>query len=279
MAYLTNIRQNVRDVHEKILGLCAGMATSRTKLLVIHVGSEDDPSERYLRSKVKAGERCNVDVEILRFPTDTATTEDLVSAIRDAKDNVDGIIIQLPVPRRIDLQAVYAEIPPDLDVDGVTPENIGRLAKGYEGMIPCTPKGIMTILDDHKIDVEGKHVVIVGRSDIVGKPLAMLMTNRNATVTLCHSKTGVYNLMRLCREADIIVSAVGKPRWLTKDYVSEGTLVIDVGINVVNGKVVGDVDPSVAEIADVTPVPNGVGLTTVLSLMQNTVESHLNRHR
>lgn len=277
--YLNDIRQNVRDVHEKILGLCAGLATPRAKLLVIHVGTEDDPSERYLRSKVNAGERCNIDVEIRRFPLDTATTDDLISAIRNAKDSVDGIIVQLPVPKRIDLQAVYAEIPPDLDVDGVTPENVGRLSKGYDGMLPCTPRGIMTILDDHKIDVEGKHVVIVGRSDIVGKPLAMMLTNRDATVTLCHSKTGVVNLMRLCRSADIIVSAVGKPRWLTKDYVSEGTVVIDVGINVENGKVVGDVDPSVAEIADVTPVPNGVGLTTVLSLMQNTLESRLKRAR
>lgn len=277
MAYLTDIKNNVQNIHEKLLAFDLGRLGLTPKLLVIHVGYKDDPSERYLRSKMKAGERCGIDVAVLRIDPEEATTEYLCDTLDDVCDRFDGIIIQLPVPKSVDLTEVYKHLPVDVDVDGVTPEAIGRLAKGYPKFVPCTPKGILTILADHNVDIAGKNVVVIRRSDIVGKPMAMALTNEHATVTLCHSKTT--NLAHYTQEADIIVCAVGKMGTLTADMVKEGAFVVDVGINITDdGKLRGDVCDNVAEKATVTPVPRGVGLTTVLSLMQNTALACIRKH-
>ena len=278
MAYVTDIKTNVRDVHEKLLAYDLARFGVSPKLLVIHVGYEDDPSERYLRSKVSAGKRCGIDVTVLRVDPKDATTKYLCSVLDDNRDGYDGIIIQLPVPETVDLPEVYKHLPVELDVDGVTPEAMGRLAKGYPKFIPCTPKGILTILRDHKVEVSGKKAVVIGRSEIVGKPMAMVLTNENATVSLCHSKTE--DIARYTNDADIIVCAVGRLGFLTADMVKDGAFVVDVGINLTDdGKLRGDVSPTVAEKASVTPVPGGVGLTTVLSLMQNTALSAFRRYR
>lgn len=272
MAYLTDIKDNVRNIHEKLLTYDLGMFGLTPKLLVLHVGYQDDPSERYIRSKMEAGKRCGIDVVVKRIDPQLATTDYLIAEIKSAvhsQQRYDGIILQLPVPDTVNLKKVYQVLPVDMDVDGVTPEALGRLAKGYPKFIPCTPKGILTILRDHKIEIAGKRVAVIGRSEIVGKPMAMVFTNENATVSLCHSKTE--NLASITKEADIIVCAVGRMGFLTADLVKDGAFVVDVGINLtMDGKLRGDVAEAVAEKATVTPVPGGVGLTTVLSLMQNT---------
>lgn len=277
MAYVTDIKSNVRDVHEKLIAYDLARFGVSPKLLVIHVGFADDPSERYLRSKMQAGKRCGITVDVCRLDPQIATTEAIVNVIERNKWDYDGIIIQLPVPKSVDLAEVYKHLPVELDVDGVTPEAMGRLAKGYPKFIPCTPKGILTILRDHKVEISGKKAVVIGRSEIVGKPMAMVLMNENATVTLCHSKTE--DIARYTQDADIIVCAVGSLGFLTADMVKDGAFVVDVGINLTNdGKLRGDVSPAVAEKASVTPVPGGVGLTTVLSLMQNTALSAFRRY-
>lgn len=272
MAYLTDIKDNVRNIHEKLLTYDLGMFGLTPKLLVLHVGYQDDPSERYIRSKMEAGKRCGIDVVVKRIDPQLATTDWLIAEIEYAvhsEQRYDGIILQLPVPETVDLKKVYQVLPVDMDVDGVTPEALGRLAKGYPKFIPCTPKGILTILRDHKVEIAGKRVAVIGRSEIVGKPMAMVFTNENATVTLCHSKTEY--LASITKKADIIVCAVGRMGFLTPNMVKEGAFVVDVGINLTkDGKLRGDVAEAVADKATVTPVPGGVGLTTVLSLMQNT---------
>lgn len=241
-------------------------------LAVVAVGN-NPASEVYIRQKERACREVGVSHNIIHLHADA--TQNMLDDTLDrlAQDpSISGILLQLPLPSHLNEQEAILHIPPHKDVDGFTAENVGKLWSGSgETIIPCTPAGIMYMLDEEKIDPSGKHVVIVGRSNIVGKPLAALMLRRDATVTLCHSKTE--NLSSFTRQADILVVAVGKPKLITADMVNPGAVVIDVGINRVDGKLCGDVDfDSVKEIASyITPVPGGVGAMTVADLIQNTI--------
>ena len=242
---------------------------TRKTLAIISIG--DDPASKiYVRNKIRACEQANVEVALHSFGGN-CTQEFLEYIIRDLNrcPDIDGILVQLPLPPQINEKRIMELIHPVKDVDGFHPYNMGRLAAGDPAIVPCTPKGIMQLLRTYDITVEGKHVVIVGRSNIVGKPLAMLMLNADATVTICHSHTK--DLPSLTKQADILVSAVGKPHFITADMVKDGAVVIDVGINRVNGKLVGDVDfDAVSQVASyITSVPGGVGQMTVAALLDN----------
>lgn len=246
--------------------------TKQKTLAIVSVG--DDPASKvYVRNKIKACDKAGINVVRFNYDANCAQCE-LVNVIRALNINphIHGILVQLPLPPHIDSKRVLNLIDPNKDVDGFHPHNIGRLAVDQRHMIPCTPKGIMHLLNTYGITVEGKHCVIVGRSNIVGKPLAMLMLNDNATVTICHSHTR--DLTSLTKQADILVCAVGKPKFITADMVKPGAVVIDVGINRVDGKLCGDVDfDAVSEVASyITPVPGGVGPMTVAALIDNMRE-------
>lgn len=216
-------------------------------------------------------------IEQVEYILDSSkTTQDVVDIVKKLNDDksVNGILVQLPLFKHMDMDEVLDSISDKKDVDGFHPLTLGKLFIGEkETFISCTPKGIMTILDDIGADIEGKHAVIVGRSRIVGKPISQLLLKRGATVTICHSKTK--DISVFTKQADILVAAVGKPHIITKDMVKEGSIVIDVGINRIDGKILGDVDTeNVLEVCDkITPVPGGVGITTVLSLLENVVQA------
>ena len=242
-------------------------------LVIITIG--DDPaSEVYVKQKIAAAKRCDIECGHHKFPS-TATTEDVVHFIKTMNNSshVHGIIVQLPVMYGLDQQSIVQAIDPKKDVDGLTYENMGRVVYDKDGLYPCTAAGIMRLLGEYDIPVAGKNVVIVGRSPLVGKPLAMMMTNANATVTLCHSMTK--GLSTITKKADILVVAVGDPEIIKGSMVKLGATVIDVGITRVNGKLVGDVHfDSVKEVAGaITPVPGGVGPMTVAMLMANVVNA------
>ena len=240
-------------------------------LAVIIVGN-DPASEIYVRNKEKACADCGFYSEKHALPAET-TQEELLRLIdrlnRDEK--ISGILCQLPLPKHISEQAVIDAIDPQKDVDAFHPVNVGKIMVGNFDFVPCTPAGAMELIDAYGIDPKGKECVVVGRSNIVGKPMAMLLLHRHGTVTLCHSRTA--NLAEVCRRADILVAAVGKAGFITPDMVKEGAAVIDVGINRnAEGKVCGDVDPAVAEKAGcMTPVPGGCGPMTITMLMKNTL--------
>jgi len=270
----------------------AGM---RPGLAVVLVG-HNPASAVYVRGKVKACEEVGIYSE-KHTPAESVSTDELRALIRglNLRDEIDGILVQLPLPSQVDSKQVLMTVDPDKDVDGFHPMNIGFLATGRPGLVPCTPAGILEILDRSRIPIAGQDAVVVGRSDIVGKPTAMLLTNRNATVTVCHSKTR--DLPAVCRRADILVAAIGRAGMITRDFVKAGAAVIDVGMNTVtdaaefdrlfggNAKrretfqakgstLVGDVHPEVAEVAGcLTPVPGGVGPMTIAMLMANTVKA------
>lgn len=242
-------------------------------LAVILVG--DDPaSEIYVRNKEKACEECGFYSEKYVLPGD-AREDDLLALIDTLNNNpkISGILCQMPVPPQISEEAVIAAIDPRKDVDAFHPVNVGRIMVGDFDFLPCTPAGVMELLDEYGIDPKGKECVVVGRSNIVGKPMAMLLLHRHGTVTICHSRTK--DLAEVCRRADILVAAVGKAGFITPDMVKDGAVVIDVGINRNEaGKVVGDVDPAAAEkAAFMTPVPGGAGPMTITMLMQNTLRA------
>jgi len=246
-------------------------------LAVILVG--DHPASRsYVQSKEKACHEVGIDSQVIRLGEDI-TTEQLQQVIRSLNEDtrVDGILVQLPLPDHIQEQEILETIDPSKDVDCFHPYNVGRLFLGQPIVQPCTPGGVMEIMRYYGIEVSGKKAVVIGRSNIVGKPMGALLLQANATVTLCHSRTA--NLADEVRQADIVVAAVGKPRMVTRDMVKEGAVVIDVGINRVEDpstekgyRIVGDVDfDSVKEVASaITPVPGGVGLMTVAELLWNT---------
>jgi len=244
-------------------------------LAAILVG-EDPASIVYVRNKRRACEKVGIRSWLFELPSATPE-ENLLNVIDElnAEPEVHGILVQLPLPDHIDTRHVIERIAPKKDVDGFHPENYGLLASGRPRFVPCTPLGIQRILEHYEIPTSGKHVVIVGRSNLVGKPLGLLLLQRgkyaDATVTICHSRTA--NLGAITRTADILVAAVGRPKLVTRDMVQPGSVVIDVGINRVDGQLVGDVDfPSVSEIAAaITPVPGGVGPMTVAMLLHNTV--------
>ena len=242
-------------------------------LAVILVG--DDPaSQIYVKNKELGCQQVSIHSVTIRLP-ETASQAELEAPIdkMNADASIHGILVQLPLPQGLDEAAALARILPEKDVDGFHLLNAGRLFTGQQGVVACTPKGAMEMLHRTGIDLSGKEAVVVGRSNIVGKPMAMLLLQENATVTICHSRTA--NLAEHTRRADVLVAAVGKPRFITADMVKPGAVVIDVGINRVDGKVVGDVEfDAVREVASwITPVPGGVGRMTITMLLANTIEA------
>ncbi len=243
-------------------------------LAVIIVG--DNPASKvYVANKEKGCHETGIYSEVIRMPEET-TKEELLSEIDrlNHDDKIHGILVQLPLSKQIQAEEeeILEAIDPKKDVDGFHPINVGNLSIGKDALVPCTPHGCIRMLEMAGIPIAGKHAVIIGRSNIVGKPMAQLLLSRNATVTVCHSRTA--NLAEITRQADILVAAVGRPYFVTADMVKEGAVVIDVGINrLENKKLVGDVDfANVEPIAGaITPVPGGVGLLTIAMLMQNTV--------
>lgn len=247
-------------------------------LAVVLVG-EDPASAIYVRNKNKTCEQMGFQSFTHNLPADTGESQLLALVDELNRDPaVDGILVQLPLPRQINSQRILEAIDPAKDVDGFHPVNVGHLVGGHKTLVPCTPAGIIEMLDYYKIDIEGKHAVILGRSNIVGKPMAFLLLQRNATVTICHSRTR--DLQAMARSADILVAAIGRPGFVTADMVQKGAVVIDVGINRVDGKLVGDVafEAVAKQAAYITPVPGGVGPMTIAMLMQNTVTAHERIH-
>ena len=241
-------------------------------LAVVIVG--DDPASRkYVNNKKKACAQTGIYSEEYALPATTSQKElmDLVEKLNNKKD-IHGILVQSPLPSGLDEEAVVEAINPEKDVDAFHPANVGRIMIGNFHFLPCTPAGIIELIKSQNIDIEGKNCVVIGRSNIVGKPMAMLLLHNNGTVTICHSKTK--NLNEICKNADILVAAVGKPKFVTADMVKEGAVVIDVGMDRdENGKLCGDVDfENVEKIASyITPVPGGVGPMTISMLLKNTV--------
>lgn len=235
------------------------------------IAGADPASQMYIRMKHRACEKVGIGSVGMELDGD-ATTEQVLKAVVQLNTDADinGILIQLPLPKRVDTERVIASVSPDKDVDGFHPLNLGLLFSGRPRFAPCTPKGIMTLLAEYKIEPAGSRAVVVGRSIDVGRPMSALLTNADATVTLCHSKTK--NLVEEIRQADILVSAIGKAHFITREMIKPGAIVIDVGINQLDGKLVGDVDfAAVKEIASaITPVPGGVGPMTIATLMENT---------
>jgi methylenetetrahydrofolate dehydrogenase (NADP+)/methenyltetrahydrofolate cyclohydrolase len=253
-------------------------------------------SEIYVRSKVQACAELGIFSDLIT-PSDTVTTEDMIDQVAalNSRDDIDGILIQLPLHKDVDAKALLDAVAPAKDVDGFHPINAGRLQSGRPALAPCTPAGVIEILKRSAIPIPGQHAVIVGRSDIVGKPAAMLLLHENATVTICHSKTR--NLGEITRQADILVAAIGRPGFVTPDMIKPGATIIDVGINRIDNRpdfdrffagnakreaaflkrgsvIVGDVHPAAFELSSAyTPVPGGVGLLTIAMLMANTVRA------
>lgn len=243
-------------------------------LTVIQVG--DDPASKvYVGQKEKMALELGYNFNHIKLDEST-TEEELLSIIDEINQDelVDGLLVQMPLPKHIDAKKVQNRIDPYKDVDGLCDINAGKLMHNVDTLVPCTPYGIMDILEYYGVEVSGKNVVVIGRSDLVGKPIAQLMTNNNATVTICHSKTN--NLKEYTTMADILVVAIGKPNFITGDMIKENAVIIDVGINRVDGKLVGDVDfQSAYEIASaITPVPGGVGQMTVAELGRNVLKAH-----
>lgn len=242
-------------------------------LAVIIVGN-DPASEIYVRNKEKACAECGFYSEKYALPAETSQDEllGLIDQLNHSPQ-ISGILCQLPVPDHISEEAVINAIDPKKDVDAFHPVNVGKIMVGNFDFVPCTPAGVMELLDEYQIDIKGKECVVVGRSNIVGKPMSMLLLHRHGTVTMCHSRTQY--LDEVCRRADILVAAVGKAGFITPDMVKDGAVVIDVGINRnTEGKVCGDVDPAVMEKASyMTPVPGGAGPMTITMLMKNTLKA------
>lgn len=279
MANLINGKQIAQDIRAEIAeevkelskqGICPGLA-------VILVG-ENPASKVYVRNKQKACEEVGIRSTRIDFP-ENVSEEELLCAIQTLNSDpaIHGILVQLPLPHHISEEKVIHAISPEKDVDAFHPVNVGKLVTGNPTFLPCTPAGVMELLRRSGIDPKGKECVIVGRSNIVGKPAALLMLAANATVTICHSKT--QDLKKVCSGADILVAAIGKPDFITAEYVKKGAVVIDVGINrKEDGKLTGDVDfASVEPIASyITPVPGGVGPMTIAMLLRNTMEAAKN---
>ncbi|MGP1485059.1 MAG: bifunctional methylenetetrahydrofolate dehydrogenase/methenyltetrahydrofolate cyclohydrolase FolD [Campylobacter sp.] len=247
-------------------------------LAVILVGN-DKASATYVASKEKACKLCEIKSIMHHLPENTTENELLTLIdILNLDDSIDGILVQLPLPKHINTDKILEKIYPNKDVDGFHALNIGKLSSGLDGFVPCTPLGIMEILKAYNINPEGKNAVVIGRSNIVGKPMANLLLNANATVTIAHSKTK--NLKNICLNADILIVAIGKPNFIKADMIKNGAIVIDVGINRLDDrKLVGDVDyESVApKCSFITPVPGGVGPMTIAMLLKNTIKSAKSR--
>ena len=276
MANIIDGKQISKDIKEELKEEVASLAAQGRKccLAVIQVGN-DPASSVYVGNKKKAC--AYVGIESLAYELPEETTEEELLTIIDKlnKDaNVHGILCQLPLPKHINEDHVIKAISPTKDVDGFHPQNVGALVIGEKGFVSCTPAGIIQLLKRSNIEMDGKHCVVVGRSNIVGKPMSLLMLRENATVTICHSHTK--NLKEICKEADILIVAIGKPQFIDKEYVKDGAVVIDVGIHRdENNKLCGDVKyDEVEPVASyITPVPGGVGPMTIAMLMHNCVEA------
>lgn len=258
----------IEEVTEKVAKL-----DKKPHLIVLLIG-EDPASELYVGMKEKTALKIGLQSTVLRYPQDTSE-EVILNKIAELNndDGVTAILVQVPLPKHISEQKVIQAVAPNKDVDGFTTENIGKISIGLEPWAyPCTPLGIIKILEEYKIETEGKHAVVVGRSNILGKPVAQMLLNKNATVTICHSRTK--NLSEITKTADILVAAVGKPKMITKEMLKPDCVVIDAGTSKVDGKTVGDVDfeDVSASTAYITPVPGGVGPMTIACLMQNTYD-------
>lgn len=255
--------------------IASALRTHRAPSLVVVLVGNDPASEVYVRRKHTTCNELGIQSTVHRLPESTTQAE-LLALVHQLNTDpaIDGILVQLPLPKHIAQDAIIAAINPLKDVDCFHPENCGLLFAGTPRFMPCTPAGVMELLRAYSIPVAGTHAVIIGRSAIVGKPLAMLMLNAHATVTICHSKTN--DLSAITRHADILVAALGKPQFVTEDMVKEGAVVIDVGINRINGKLMGDVafDSVAHKAAYITPVPGGVGQMTIAMLMQNTMTAY-----
>jgi len=262
------------DLKEKINKL-----SNSPNLTVVMVG-EDKASKIYVKNKEKIAKNMGIDTNTIYLNSET-TTDELLSIIeRLNKDkSVNGILVQLPLPKHIDENLVLEKISPLKDVDGFHPKNLGKLMINNASMIPCTPLGIIKLLDFYNIDLEGKNVVILGRSNIVGKPMLHLLLQKNATVTITHSYTK--NLKDITKKADILIVAIGKSNFITKEYIKDNAIIVDVGINRVDNKIMGDVDfNSVKDkVSFITPVPGGVGPLTITMLMYQTYIAYLNQNK
>ena len=249
-------------------------ATGITPCLAVVLVGDDPASQTYVKSKERDCEECGIKSLDCRRSADTTQEElnELIDSLNE-DDSVQGILVQMPLPKHLDAEQVIQRISPEKDVDGFHPENLGKLVRGLNAFRACTPWGVMRLLDEYGIDPGGKHAVVIGRSTIVGKPQALMLLERNATVTICHSRTP--NLPEICKQADILVAAVGRAKMVTPEYVKPGAVIIDVGINRTDEGLVGDVDFAAVEetVSAITPVPGGVGLMTRAMLMQNTLEA------
>lgn len=246
----------------------------KPKLAVIMVG-KDPASMVYVRNKSKACEKIGIEFEEFLLEENIEEKElfDLIDKLNSDK-KITGILLQAPIPKHLDINKAFEKIIPNKDVDGFNPVNVGKLSIGVDGFISCTPFGIMKLFEEYSIDLEGKNAVIIGRSNIVGKPMAQCLLAKNATVTICHSKTK--NIAELTKNADIIITAIGKPKFLTEDMVKDNSIIIDVGINrMEDGSLIGDVDFENLEkkVSYITPVPGGVGPMTIAMLMYNVVKA------
>ncbi len=278
MAFIIDGKQISSEIKDELKTKVAGLKQKgiQVTLAVIQVGN-DPASGVYVGNKKKACEYIGIRSKAYELPENTSQDE-LLALVEQLNEDtqVNGILVQLPLPSHIDENTVIKAISPLKDVDGFHPQNAGALSIGQKGFVSCTPAGIIQLLKRSNIGIEGKECVIIGRSNIVGKPMALLMLQENATVTVCHSRTR--NLQEVAGRADILIVAVGKPRFVTKDYVKEGAVVIDVGMNrYEDGKFCGDVDYDgvYPHVTAITPVPGGVGPMTIAMLMNNCVEAAL----
>ncbi|PIC75685.1 bifunctional methylenetetrahydrofolate dehydrogenase/methenyltetrahydrofolate cyclohydrolase FolD [Sporosarcina sp. P19] len=271
------IGQEIRnELKEEVASLVAQGV--QPGLAVILVG-ENSASETYVKNKEKSSKEAGMKSVLTKLP-ETVSEEDLLAEVEklNLDDTIDGILVQLPLPKHIDENKVIRAISPEKDVDGFHPMNVGKMLIGQETFLPCTPYGIMQLLERSNVDIAGKHAVIIGRSNIVGKPMGQLLLQKDATVTYCHSRTE--DLKKFTQQADILIVAIGIAKFITGDYIKEDAVVIDVGMNRdENGKLCGDVDYESAEkqASAITPVPGGVGPMTITMLLKNTVESAENK--
>ncbi|VAX33089.1 Methenyltetrahydrofolate cyclohydrolase / Methylenetetrahydrofolate dehydrogenase (NADP+) [hydrothermal vent metagenome] len=262
------LREEIKEAVQK-------KTTKKTPGLAVILVGEDPASKIYVRNKRKMCDAVGFYSEQYTLPADSSESE-VMHLVEDLNQNpkIDGILVQLPLPKHIESRRVLDTVSPEKDVDGFHYLNVGKLVANRPGFVSCTPKGIIELLDRSKIEIAGKNAVVVGRSDIVGKPIALLLLHRNATVTICHSKTK--DLETICRQADILVAAIGRAQFITENMVKPGATVIDVGINrLPDGRLVGDVDyePVSKIVGAITPVPGGVGPMTIAMLLSNTLQS------
>lgn len=275
MATVVDGRKLSRELRAEIRERVSGLRGARPCLATVLVG-EDPASQIYVRSKQRGCEEVGLESRMVQLPAET-TEAALLDCVQGLNEDpkIHGILVQLPLPDHIDAARVASAVLPDKDVDGLHPESVGRLVKNTPGLYPCTPLGCIEILDRYEVPIEGAHAVVVGRSEIVGKPVALLLLHRHATVTLCHSRTR--DLPHLIREADILVAAIGRPRFVEGGWIKPGAAVLDVGVNrIAPKKVIGDVDfEGARERAGlITPVPGGVGVLTITMLLRNTLRAY-----